>query len=54
VGVCGSDIHYLATTGRVQLDRLVTGHYGLGQVREALTANRNDVQAIKPMVRPAA
>jgi L-iditol 2-dehydrogenase len=42
----------LASTGRVQLDRLVTGHYGLDHVREALTANRNDAQAVKPMVRP--
>lgn len=42
----------LASTGRVQLDRLVTGHYGLDQVREALTANRNDAKAVKPIVRP--
>ena len=44
----------LASTGRVQLDRLVTGHYGLDQVREALTANRNDPKAVKPIVRPGA
>ncbi len=43
----------LATSGRVQLDRLVTGHYGLDQVREALTVARSDPHAIKPMVRPA-
>jgi L-iditol 2-dehydrogenase len=42
----------LASTGRVQLDRLVTGHYGLDQVREALTANRDDAKAGKPIVRP--
>lgn len=42
----------LASTGRVQLDRLVTAHYGLDQVREALTANRNDAKTVKPMVRP--
>jgi L-iditol 2-dehydrogenase len=42
----------LATSGRVQLDRLVTGHYGLEQVRDALTANRTDAEAVKPMVRP--
>jgi L-iditol 2-dehydrogenase len=42
----------LASTGRVQLDRLVTGHYGLDQVREALTANRDDAKAVKPIVRP--
>jgi L-iditol 2-dehydrogenase len=44
----------LASTGRVQLDRLVTGHYGLDQVREALTANRNDAKTVKPIVRPGA
>jgi L-iditol 2-dehydrogenase len=44
----------LASTGRVQLDRLVTGHYGLDQVREALTVNRNDPKAVKPIVRPGA
>jgi len=43
----------LASTGRVQLDRLVAGHYGLDQVREALTANRNDARAVKPIVRPS-
>jgi L-iditol 2-dehydrogenase len=42
----------LASTGRVQLDRLVTGHYDLDHVRDALTANRNDAQAVKTMVRP--
>jgi len=42
----------LASTGRVQLDRLVTAHYGLDQVREALTANRNDAKTVKPMDRP--
>jgi len=42
----------LASTGRVQLDRLVTGHYGLDQVREALTANRDDAKTVKPIVRP--
>ena len=44
----------LASTGRVQLDRLVTGHYGLDQVRDALTANRTDAKAVKPIVRPGA
>jgi L-iditol 2-dehydrogenase len=42
----------LASTGRVQLDRLVTGHYDLDHVRDALTANRHDAQAVKTMVRP--
>jgi L-iditol 2-dehydrogenase len=42
----------LAASGRVQLDSLVTGHYGLDQVREALTASRTDPRAVKPMVVP--
>jgi L-iditol 2-dehydrogenase len=42
----------LASSGRVELDRLVTGHYGLDQVREALTVARTDAHAVKPMVRP--
>jgi L-iditol 2-dehydrogenase len=42
----------LASTGRVQLDRLVSGHYDLDHVRDALTANRSDAQGVKPMVRP--
>jgi L-iditol 2-dehydrogenase len=44
----------LAASGRVHLDRLVTGHYGLDQVREALTAARSDPRAVKPVVRPGA
>jgi L-iditol 2-dehydrogenase len=43
----------LAASGRIQLDRLVTGHYGLDQVRDALTAARTDAHAVKPVVRPA-
>ena len=43
----------LAASGRVQLDRLVTGHYGLDQVREALSVGRTDDHAVKPVVRPA-
>ena len=43
----------LAASGRVELDRLITGHYGLDAVREALTAARTDVRAVKPVVRPA-
>jgi L-iditol 2-dehydrogenase len=42
----------LAASGRVQLDKLVTGHYGLDQVREALTVGRTDERAVKPVVRP--
>jgi L-iditol 2-dehydrogenase len=44
----------LAASGRVELDRLVTGHYGLDQVRDALTASRTDPLAVKPVVRPGA
>jgi L-iditol 2-dehydrogenase len=44
----------LAASGRVQLDRLVTGHYGLDQVREALTVARTDPHTVKPVVRPTA
>ena len=43
----------LAASGRVHLDRLVTGHYGLDQVREALSAARTDPHTVKPVVRPA-
>jgi len=44
----------LATSGRVELDRLVTGHFGLDQVREALTVARTDPTTVKPVVRPSA
>jgi len=43
----------LVAAGRVDLDSLVTGHYGLNQVEQALTASRLDPSTIKPMVRPA-
>jgi L-iditol 2-dehydrogenase len=43
----------LGASGRVELDRLVTGHYGLDDVREALTAARTDPHTVKPIVRPA-
>ena len=42
----------LASSGRVQLDRLVTGHYGLAEVRDALTVSRTDPRAVKPIVTP--
>ena len=42
----------LTASGRVQLDRLVTGHYGLDQVHDALTVARTDPHAVKPMVVP--
>lgn len=42
----------LAASGRVALDPLVTGHYGLDDVEKALTATRSDPGAIKPVVCP--
>jgi L-iditol 2-dehydrogenase len=42
----------LAASGRIALDPLVTGHYGLDDVEKALTATRNDPAAIKPVVCP--
>ncbi len=42
----------LASSGAVQLDELVTGHYGLAQVAEALQAGRRDPLAVKPVVLP--
>ena len=42
----------LASSGAVQLDQLVTGHYGLGQVADALQAGRHDPLAVKPVVLP--
>lgn len=44
----------LAASGRVELDRLVTGRYPLDRVEEALTAARSDPQVVKPVVAPAA
>lgn len=44
----------LAAAGRVQLDVLVSGHYDLDHVREALTANRADAKVVKPIVSPGA
>ena len=42
----------LAASGRVNLDDLVTGEYGLADVERALTAGR-DPHSIKALVRPA-
>lgn len=44
----------LVASGRVNLDRLVTGNYGLGHVQEALTAARRDERTVKVMVHPHA
>ena len=42
----------LASAGAVRLDELVTGHYGLAQVEEALRAGRRAPLAVKPVVLP--
>src|ERR1700686_2184661 len=42
----------LAASGRVSLDDLVTGEYGLADVEQALTAGR-DPHSVKAVVRPA-
>ena len=42
----------MASAGTVPLDDLVTGHYTLAQVEEALTAGRRDPLAVKPVVLP--
>ncbi|NUW42060.1 NAD(P)-dependent alcohol dehydrogenase [Nonomuraea rhodomycinica] len=42
----------LAAAGRVELDALVTGHFGLDQVEDALTAGTRDPELVKAVVRP--
>jgi L-iditol 2-dehydrogenase len=42
----------LVAAGRVDLDRLVTGTYGLDQAADALTAGRRDPQSVKVVVHP--
>ena len=42
----------LVASGRVDLDSMVTGHFGLSEVERALTASRSDPTAVKVMVRP--
>lgn len=42
----------LAASGRVSLDDLVTGEFGLADVEQALNAGR-DPHSIKAVVRPA-
>ncbi len=44
----------LVASGRVDLDALVTGHYGLHEVERALTAGRRDPSTVKAVVRPGA
>jgi L-iditol 2-dehydrogenase len=42
----------LAASHAVELDRLVTGHYGLDEVETALQASRSDPAAVKIVVTP--
>jgi L-iditol 2-dehydrogenase len=42
----------LIASGRINLDRLVTGTYRLDQTEEALTAGRRDQRSIKVVVHP--
>lgn len=42
----------LAASGQVDLDRLVTGHYGLDRAEEALRAARTDPTSVKAVVTP--
>jgi L-iditol 2-dehydrogenase len=44
----------LVASGRVDLDRLVTGDYDIDSVEDALTAGRRDANAIKAIVHPHA
>ena len=42
----------LVASGRVDVERLVTGTYPLDQAEQALTANRRDQQSVKVVVHP--
>jgi L-iditol 2-dehydrogenase len=42
----------LVAAGRVDLDRLVTGHYGLADAEASLAAGRTDPNSIKVIVQP--
>ena len=42
----------LVSGGRIDLDRLVTGTYGLNRAEEALTAGRRDPQSVKVVLHP--
>jgi len=42
----------LAATGKVDLDAMVTSHYGLPETEEALQASGKDPANVKPMVIP--
>jgi L-iditol 2-dehydrogenase len=42
----------LVAAGRIDLDRLVTGHYGLADAEASLTVGRNDPSSVKVIVHP--
>lgn len=42
----------LAASGRVDLDRLVTGHFGLAETEKALTSGTTDPNAVKAVIVP--
>jgi L-iditol 2-dehydrogenase len=42
----------LAAAGRVDLEAIVTGHFGLDDTEAAMRATREDPGTVKPMVRP--
>jgi L-iditol 2-dehydrogenase len=42
----------LAATGRVDLDAIITGHFGLDETETALRAGRDDPSSVKPVVHP--
>lgn len=52
VGVWGCLRAQVAASGGVDLDSMVTGHYGLKDVEAALTASRSDPTIVKAIVRP--
>jgi L-iditol 2-dehydrogenase len=43
----------LAANGRVDLEAIITGHYGLDDAEAALRAGKEDPTAVKVMVMPA-
>ena len=42
----------LVEPGRVDLDALVSGHYAIDDIEQALTATRRDPATVKAVVRP--
>jgi len=42
----------LATSGRVDLGAIITGHYGLDETEQALRSSREDPASVKSMVHP--